>query len=275
MTTWNIQSIPSFCITLERRKDRWKRFQDQPGINGLQLRRFIGVDGKTLDVDKDNRITILTKRNIKAKKRRSHEELDSIGGVGCALSHIAVWQWIVDNKQDMCLIFEDDAVVPPNFIDEANKYITNSMLLGDPRTWDIWLLGGKWDDLTTIPGEFSRDGIVRIGSFVLFHAYVMTLQCARKLLRDVYPIHAHIDIWVSIYAHLNDIRIVGTTKLILQQNQKATTDIQSNDGCAICNVPTNYNTTYKMVSHTEWHIAKTSEIICIGLLCYMAYQYYK
>jgi hypothetical protein len=55
---------------------------------GLDVKRFIGVDGKTLDIKNDDRVTTLTKRNIAIKKRRSHEELDTIGGVGCAHYHI-------------------------------------------------------------------------------------------------------------------------------------------------------------------------------------------
>ncbi len=111
MSSWSIDTIPAFCITLDRRLDRWKRFQDQPGIQGLNVKRFLGVDGKKLDYMNDSRITLLTKRNIDTRTRRSMEELDSAGGVGCALSHIAVWQWMVDNNQEVCLVFEDDAVV--------------------------------------------------------------------------------------------------------------------------------------------------------------------
>jgi len=128
MNTWQINTIPAFCITLERRVDRWKRFQDQPGIKGLPLKRFLAVDGKTLDVKTDKRIATLAKRNILIKSRRSHEEIDSIGAVGCSLSHIAIWEWMVTNNQELCLIFEDDAVVPPNFIETANNCINQSIL---------------------------------------------------------------------------------------------------------------------------------------------------
>jgi glycosyl transferase family 25 len=122
MSSWSIDTIPAFCITLDRRLDRWKRFQDQPGIQGLNVKRFLGVDGKKLDYMNDSRITLLTKRNIDTNTRRSMEELDSVGGVGCALSHIAVWQWMVDNNQEVCLVFEDDAVVPPDFIGQCMSF---------------------------------------------------------------------------------------------------------------------------------------------------------
>jgi glycosyl transferase family 25 len=271
MSAWSIESIPAFCITLERRQDRWRRFQDQSGINGLNLKRFTGVDGKTIDITKDDRVALCTKRNILANIRRSHEELDSVGGVGCALSHIAVWQWMVNNNQEVCLIFEDDAVVPPDFVERANKCINDS-ILKDPKKWDMWLLGGQWDKLTQIPGEKIA---VRVGEFVLFHAYVMTIHGAKRLLKDVYPIHSHIDLWVSIYGYVHDFRTVGCTNLILQQNQKVKTDIQSEKGCAICDVPVDYGKTHTMVSKVEWKVAQAAEIALLGLVGYLVWQQYR
>ncbi len=272
MSSWSIESIPAFCITLERRQDRWRRFQDQSGIDGLELKRFLGVDGKTIDIRNDNRVALCTKRNILAKMRRSHEELDSVGGVGCALSHIAVWQWMVDNNQELCLVFEDDAVVPPDFIQKANACISDSVILRDPKKWDMWLLGGIWDKLTRIPGEQKA---VRVGEFVLFHAYIMTLHGAKRLLKDVYPIHSHIDLWTSIYGYVHDFRTIGCTDLILRQNQKVKTDIQSEKNCDICNVPVDYGKTHIMVSKIEWKTAQVAEIVVVGLIGYIIYQQYQ
>ena len=271
MPSWSIESIPAFCITLERRQDRWRRFQDQSGIDGLDLKRFLGVDGKTINITNDDRVALCTKRNILAKTRRSHEELDSVGGVGCALSHIAVWQWMVDNNQEVCLIFEDDAIVPPDFVERANKCINESSILKDYKKWDMWLLGGLWDNLTKIPDEKKA---VRVGEFVLFHAYVMTLHGAKRLLKDVYPIHSHIDLWVSIYGYVHNFRTVGCTDLILKQNQKIKTDIQSEKGCAICDVPVDYGKTHTMISKVEWKVGQAAEVLCVGLIGYILYQQY-
>jgi len=268
--TWTIESIPAVCITLERRQDRWRRFQDQSGIDGLNLKRFTGVDGKTIDIRKDNRVALSTKRNILAKMRRSHEELDSVGGVGCALSHIAVWQWMVDNNHELCLVFEDDAAVPPNFIQKTNACIQHSIILKDPKKWDIWLLGGIWENLTKIPNEPKA---VRIGEFALFHAYVITLHGAKRLLKDVYPIHLHIDLWTSIFGFVHDFRTIGCTDLNLKQNQKVKTDIQSDKTCDICNLPVDYGKTHTMVTHTEWRLAQTAEIVSVVLIGYLIYRH--
>ena len=267
--SWTIESIPAFCITLERRMDRWKRFQDQSGIDRLPVKRFIGVDGKTLDISTDNRVSTFTKRNIVTKSRRSHEELDSAGGVGCALSHIAVWQWLADSEHEMVLVMEDDAVVPPDFTERANQCIQQSNVLKDPKKWDMWLLGGLWDDLTTIPGETN---VVRVGSYVLFHAYVITKRMAKKLLRDVYPIQGHIDVWVSVHSYLNDLRIVGCKTLLLRQNNTVQTDIQSDKGCKICTVPTDYDKQYTMVSKWQWQATRAMSVASILLGATLVYQ---
>jgi len=269
MASWTIESIPAFCITLERRQDRWRRFQDQPGIEQLDVKRFLGVDGKTLDIKSDPRITTLTKRNIIANKRRSHEELDSAGGVGCALSHIALWQWVADNDQDAVLVFEDDAVVPPDFIERANECIQRSTILKDPKKWDMWLLGGKWEDLRKIPGE---NGVARIDAFVLFQAYVLTKRCAKKLLKEAFPIHCHIDIWASIYGYMTDLRIVGCPKLILEQTQRVKTDIQKDTACKICNVPSDFDQSYELVSKLDLQVARVAEVVCVGLIGSILYQ---
>ena len=258
---WRIQQIPAFCITLERRLDRWKRFQTQPGLQDIAVKRFLGLDGKTLNLQEDERIATMTKRNIVTKSRRSHEELNSIGGVGCALSHIAVWQWMVDNQAPLCLVFEDDAVVPPGFAERANRLIQTT-LLQDKNAWDLWLLGGTWDDTSSIPGETS---IHRIGSFVLFHAYVMTLPMAQRLVRDAYPIHAHIDLWTSVYAYLNDLRVVGSPVLRLEQNPKSPTDIQTAPDCALCDIPADFHKTHRVVPHLDHYIAQLTKMALLVL----------
>lgn len=274
MAQWSIDSIPTFCITLDRRLDRWKRFQDQPGIQGLNVKRFLGVDGKKIDYMNDSRITLLTKRNIDTGSRRSQEELDSVGGVGCALSHIAIWQWMVDHNQEVCLIFEDDAVVPPDFVERANACLSKSNVMKNSKEWDVWTLSQIVEDQTEIPEEPAASGFVKVDAFVLFHGYVITRTAAERFLKDVYPIHCHIDFWVSIYCFYHKMQIVSCKKLKLLQSGSPT-DIQNKKGCAICEVPADFYKTHRLVTHTDWTIAQMSKAVCIGLVAYYAYQRFR
>jgi len=272
--TWKIDSIPAFCITLERRKDRWKRFQDQPGIRNMNVKRFIGVDGKTIDIKKDKRVATLTKRTIIHKTRRSHEELDSAGGVGCALSHIAIWQWMVDNNQELCLVMEDDAVITDTFVQDGNKCIADSFILKDPKRWDLWVIGATCEGLSRIPQEPANSGLLRTDAFMMTHCYVITLRTAKKFLEDVYPIHCHIDFWMSIYCHLNNLRIVHHPTFKLSQAEGVKTDIQNEKGCAICMVPVDYKKTHTMITHLDLLVARGAEVVCVGLIGYWLYKKY-
>jgi hypothetical protein len=103
----------------------------------------------------------------------------------------------------------------------------------------------------------------------------MTKHGAKRLLRDAYPIHSHIDLWVSIYAYVHDFRIIACSDISLKQNQKVKTDIQNENGCDICNVPANYSKSHKLVSYSEWRMLKTTQIIAAGFFVFIAYQQYK
>lgn len=269
---WTIDSIPAYCITLERRSDRWKKFQDKSGINGLDLQRFLGVDGKTIDIKSDDRLAMGVKRNILKKFRRGHEEIDSAGAIGCALSHIALWQYMMDNSIEIMAIFEDDANIPDDFITRSNNCIKTSPTLQDPNSWDVWLLGGIMGNLTEIPNDKTT---VRASGFLLLHAYVITLQTAKKLLSKVYPIERHIDYWISMYGQLYDLRIVTCPTLNIKQNIKVKSDISTVEKeCDICNVPTDFKTTHALVPYYRKRMGEAAELLIVGLVGYWLYKKY-
>lgn len=261
MSTWKINDIPAFCITLDRRPDRWNRFISQPGLQSLpNLKKYSGVDGKTIDIQTDDRISLVGKKNILAKTRRSHEDLDSVGGVGCALSHIGLWTWLVNSQHDKILIFEDDAVVTPSFVPIANKIIADSRVLNSDG-WDLLLLGGNWADVKPIEGEAL---LKNIGGFYLLHGYVLTKKGAEKLLKEVYPLQTHIDIWITLYKIVHGFIIVGTKAMnINQRNLKS--EIQSKNGCPICDVPTDFYKTHTLVNTYALYTA----IASAGVLAYL------
>lgn len=266
---WTIDQIPGFCITLERRSERWKRFQDQYGVRALpRLRRFLAIDGKKIDIVNDSRISLLTKRNIILKTRRSHEQLSTAGGVGCALSHIALWKWMVDNNEEILLVMEDDAVVPADFKDRINQLIQSSPTLKDPTQWDIWLIGAKWDVIEPISGE-TASGLIRPYAFFLAHCYIITKKYAEKLLADVFPIESHIDMWMSNYATIHKAHMVATPMIRLSQALWPT-DIQVKEiGESICDLPTDYVKTHTLVTNTEHKVARVAEAACIIFLGYL------
>ena len=111
------QTLPLFCINLDRRKDRWTRWTSQPFYTEYKERilRVSAVDGATLDTLSDPRISLETRARISIKgARRRHGEINSAGAVGCTLSHRIVWERFLAEfpEEPYALVLEDDVEVP-------------------------------------------------------------------------------------------------------------------------------------------------------------------
>jgi glycosyl transferase family 25 len=253
--TWKIDQIPAQCISLKRRQDRWSNFVSQPGYKSFpKLERFDAVDGKTIDLKTDNRVLLSTKRNILNTQRRSHEELDSIGGVGCALSHIGIWQMMVQRQIPLLLVLEDDARLPADFVEKANALIASSKKLQDYQSWDMWVFSNVQLYSKPIQGE---PAVHDLQAFVTTTCYVVSLAGATKLLADAFPIHAHIDHYMVILKQVRDMTYLSTPGLkIFQRGDKS--DIVEKPRCLICDIPTDYHTTHSVVNKSD---IKTLEAI--------------
>ena len=263
---WRINNIPAFCINLARRRDRWKRFFDQPAIEDLpNLRRFEAVDGKTLDIRNDERIPLMTKRNILANMRRTHEELDTPGGVGCALSHIGVWEWAVQNQSPVTLIFEDDAVLSPDFVSRTNQVLGATPLIGSRTdTWDLLLFTDGTRMCEPVPGTYYES----CDSFIGLQAYVITLECAKRFLAEAASsIHMHIDLWMAVFKSVHGLRILRLPMVEVAQ-RGSPTDIQTKEPCHMCDVPTGFYKTHALMRHEEVILLRLLEAGAIVGLTY-------
>jgi len=257
MNYWHIDTIPAFCINLDRRPDRWKKFVDQEALDHLPtMKRFKAVDGKTLDIRNDSRIPLMTKRNILANMRRTHEELDTAGGIGCALSHIGVWEWAVQNQSPVTLVMEDDAVVPPDFVSRTNRILdSNPDNIQNTKSWDLLLFT---DGSRVCSPSASSSVIEHCDAFVGLQTYVITLDCARKFLEEAYMLHMHIDLWMAVFKSVHGLRILRIPTVTVGQ-RGSTTDIQNKHECYLCDVDTNFYKTHTLVRIEEMWIMRLIE----------------
>jgi len=209
----------------------------------------------------------MTKRNILANMRRTHEELDTMGGVGCALSHIAVWEWIVQNRSPVTLVLEDDAAVPVDFVPRFNAILDASPMLRDSRTWDVVLFTPDTMGCVTVPKEPL---LASCSAFVGLQAYLITRECAERFLEEAYMLHMHIDLWMGVYKSVYGLRLLSIPGLSVGQ-RSSKTDIQNSHACAICDVRTSFDKTHALVRHEEVVIMR---IIEVGVVVGLAYWLY-
>ncbi len=106
------------CINLDRRSDRWERMQARFTEHEVeQVVRFPALDGKSLDIPETWG--------------------DFPGAYGCLRSHLSVVEQARSEKKNRILIFEDDAVLAPEFSKKFAEYISQV-----PDDWDMILFGG-------------------------------------------------------------------------------------------------------------------------------------
>lgn len=110
------------CINLDRRPERWQRMQTEFALHGVEdVRRISAVDGSTVRLPANWRHTA--------------------GAYGCLLSHVAVVQQARERGQESVLIFEDDAVLDPEFEIKFASFMDQT-----PSDWDMLYFGALHND---------------------------------------------------------------------------------------------------------------------------------
>lgn len=127
-----------YLITLKRSKDRHSLLRET--LDGLDYETFWGVEGRELDVDKLQKEGLYHPRLYRLlKKRLGREPVEmTLPKIGCALSHIYVYQDMLEKKYQNVLILEDDLVVNVKALESLQKALVEL-----PDNWDLLYLGHK------------------------------------------------------------------------------------------------------------------------------------
>ena len=180
-------------INLERRPDRNKNVIDQlTKLNLIQMaERFNAIDGSTLNLDKIDS-SIITKQGIDdAKKSEIIYKFLTPGAIGCAMSHRAIYQKIINENIQRCLILEDDITIDENF-NEKIKDIENEI----SYDYDLFFLGYHIN--ASLKGNiyWQSDNTKKFSQIYGLFSYIVTQEGAKKLL-DLFPISLQIDSVIS------------------------------------------------------------------------------
>jgi GR25 family glycosyltransferase involved in LPS biosynthesis len=234
-----------YCINLKERPDRWQRFAAQPGLQRIiqqyPFERFEGVNGKLLDIKNEDRVSLRTKRNILYQKRRDHEDLDTAGGVGCYLSHYGCWQKFLQGRAEYCLIFEDDAEVPLDFVERLEAAM-NDIEQEDVKRPEIWLLSRPWGPTMRKVLELNEIQYTNNWAYDVtgpLTGYILSRNAAKILSDNALPIDGHVDHYMHRCAQMGLLTISHNKNIILRQVGVKTkdSDIQQKPNCEICDLP--------------------------------------
>ena len=119
-------------ISLKSTPNRRQAFISQN--NFIDYEFFDGVEGHQLSEQ------MINDHNIFAKPTK----LASLGAYGCALSHLKLWDYAINNNLAIT-VAEDDAIFRKDFKQESERIISNL-----PSDWDLILWGWNFDSILSI-----------------------------------------------------------------------------------------------------------------------------
>lgn len=192
----------SYCISMAKNENKWGSILDQIHYNGFpSCDIFEAVNGS--EYKNSNNIGILSvweEYILKlAKKRNNHEHFTSWGGLGCYLSHCAIWTDAINKGYKKIAVFEDDVVFANDFENRLKLSIVNV-----PENYEILLMGANRLSSTPVNGV-DGNNIVAINRFFFTHAYVITDHAMTVLLSRAFPVELQIDSFMSFMIQLNSL----------------------------------------------------------------------
>lgn len=227
----NPTSCPVVCINLDKRPERWTAFQAQSFCARIPVKHLSAVDGSALDVKTHPSLSEETRRRILTGSRRAHGDINTLGAIGCTLSHRSAWEYLVKSKAPWCLVLEDDSKVSQNLRERILSAGPPPGSRKNPDTPLVWLLGPR---LLEPPVPY-QGAWTSPTSFWGTSAYLVNQAAAEVLLAKTLPVEAHLD-----HTMLTQ-QTLGTLRLLFHPSVRTSTaglgtDIQAG-GCDLCDLP--------------------------------------
>lgn len=238
----DFDTMPVYVINLDRRKDRWTEFLQQPVLKEFQgLERFSAVDGKMLDWENDNRISVHTRDNIRKNFRRSHYEINTVGACGATFSHVGCWEKFLKTDSEYCMVLEDD-------INFTKKDLEKAEILAKriPENFDVWILGHHYGarSIQWMP----KSPWYIVNQFTGAHCYIITRKAAKIFLEECFPVETHIEFYMTSTAKQKKLFMFRNINLRVQQMAESTlgndSDTFGGATCPLCRVPDNPTTSF-------------------------------
>jgi len=161
-----------FVINLKRRPDRLSEIKEELARVGIKYTVAEAVDGNEL----------------KEEYTLPKIEHFSYGDLGCILSHLHLVSYAYRNKLKSYFVFEDDAVLRPNFNKEFEVFLSQL-----PENWDGIYFGGNHMGGTTD----INSNVAKIHNTYTTHAFGVKSNMYEKMVEVWQDRTRHIDVSLS------------------------------------------------------------------------------
>lgn len=219
-----LSGLGVWVINLPSATDRLTNIRKQLDATGLSYRVHAGVDG-VAEADR-----IADQVDVAAFSRTTGRPV-LWGGIGCYLSHLAVWKEFLASSVEIALVLEDDAILHPDFLDAVD------LSLRARSHWDFLKLGRVRAKLPVRQGFVGPYALnAYVGPATGTSAYLINRQTAARLLAKMLPITRPTDHEINrFYRH--DIRLLGLEPFPSHQSKTFTSLIAGPDGYRVAKFP--------------------------------------
>ena len=170
-----------FFITLYRDKHRVANVQNlinKYNINSVS-NIIKAIDGKKIYNNKELLSNYFNKRGLKLKP----------GEIGCALSHVMLWKYMLKLNLEYIIVFEDDVQFDKNTLNKLNDFLNNV-----PSDYDICQIWHHYNFKkdrrnTTSLNKYIMNGYPQWGTV----GYIISNKGATKILNLIMPMYKAID----------------------------------------------------------------------------------
>lgn len=216
------------CINLNKDKYRYNKFMKMmEKINLKDVVRIEGVVGKNVPIEQVNKMMTIYAKNVLTRKlpRETHEHFNTYGALGCYLSHVKCWRYIVDNDLDNAIIFEDDAVV--NLTNFYKNFSPIMKELQDEKA-DVCFLG--YINRTKL--NIYSNNLYKLDDMIFqAHAYYISNHGARILLNNCFPVEMHVDSYIPIMCIYYLKGFLSRNQIFYQANETKSNTYEECDLC--------------------------------------------
>ena len=206
--------IKSYCISMKSKEHTWPTVLETIHTNGFpSCEIFEGIMGSIYsNKDVSNILSVWQEYIVtKSKVRHNHGHFSTWGGLGCYLSHAAIWKDAVLKGYDKIAVFEDDLYFSPNFKERIALIEPNV-----PSDCQLLLLGA----ITLNSKDIYKgvDTISKINNFWCTHSYIIDNSCMRVLLSRLFPVELQIDSYMSCMIRLYNLKAYNISNVTVQRN---------------------------------------------------------
>lgn len=216
----DITQVKSHVINLKSNTKKLERVQKSLNAISIFPERFDAVYGKDLDPLYIDKITYPSVQHTMKNGRYIDSNIETLGAIGCYLSHVKLWEALANSNDEMLLILEDDAITNNFSAFQINQFL-NEIIENDPE-WDVIFLGYTKPSPSPNADIPVTESVYKINEITFqTHAYLLSKKGALKLLSKAFPIVDQVDSYMSYMAitrGLNSYR--GNVKYLIQYNEE-------------------------------------------------------